>query len=175
MKIRVLASSPLCNISIPVFSFCICRACSLSVYVCVNVGVCVCVCVRPCVVCLPSCWTNASEIILPWSPSLSGQSDEELVIFNTAGGCWSIREAKLCVCECRSPSHISLCFPPLCIPFHSGIIPSGSVETGEICSADNARRRNVQTNWTGPIMDRYKATEEAVQTQLGSRIDRREC
>lgn len=83
------------------FSFCICHACSSFI--------CVCMCV-----CLPSCWTNASEIILPQSPRLSGQSDEELVIFNTAGGCWSIREAKLRVSECRSDL-TSPCVCLLCV------------------------------------------------------------
>lgn len=81
---------PLCNTCMP-GSFCICPACSFFICQCVCVYVCVCIYIyifimRECVFCLSGCWTNSREIILSQSPSLSGQSDEELVIFNTAGG-----------------------------------------------------------------------------------------
>ncbi len=119
---RLPPLSPSCHVCMLMFSFCIYPSCSFFISWCVYACVCF---------CLPGCWTNSREIILPQSPSLSGQSDEELVIFNTGegGGRSSIREAKLPVCECRSPSYFSLCFPPLSILFHSGIIPKGSDET----------------------------------------------
>lgn len=135
------------------------------------IGCCVRVCVSLCVFCLPGCWTNSREIILPQSPSLSGQSDEELVIFNTAGGgCSSITEAKLPVGECRSPSCSSLGFLPLCICFRCGIPATGSGGAGGFARQTICSWKNVEINWTGPIMDGYKATEEAMQTQLGLRV-----
>ncbi len=74
---RLPPLSPSCHVCMLMFSFCIYPACSFFISWCVYVCVCF---------CLPGCWTNSREIILPQSPSLSGQSDEELVIFNTGEG-----------------------------------------------------------------------------------------
>lgn len=138
---------------------------------CVFLPVSVCVCVfSVCLsLCLSVCWANSGEIILPQSPCLSGQSDEGLVIFNTAGGgCSSIREAKLPVCECTSPSHFSLRFPSSGYSFLSvGLFQMARRRQMELFSRQCAHWRNVEINWTGPVMARYKVAEETMQTQLG--------
>lgn len=89
----------------------------LSVGACMCGCVCVCVCIYVCVFCLPGCWTNSREIILPQSPSLSGQSDEELVIFNTAGGVVQVSERPNSLSVSAETHLTSPSVSPLCVFF----------------------------------------------------------
>lgn len=103
----------------------LCLWCLHFLYLFMCTYVCLCVCVYVCVVCLPGCWTNSREIILPQSLGLSGQSDEEQVIFNTAGGLLKYQRSQTPCLWAQEP----ISFLPLCILFHSGIIPNGLVQT----------------------------------------------
>lgn len=138
-----------------------------------------------CAFCLSVCCANSREIILPQSPCLSGQSDEGLVIFNTAGGGGGGG-----VVQVSETLNLN---PPLSasVQAHLTLTPSVSLLwvfflSRWDCSkwlggdrwsspADNAHRRNVKINWTGSVMARYKVAEEAMQTQLGLRVDWWEC
>lgn len=166
MKISVSALSPSCISAHQCFLFV-----SALLALPLSVGVCTCVSVF----CLPGCWTNSREIILPQSPSLSGQSDEELVIFNTAGGLFKYQRGQTPCLRVQKPISLLPLFPPSVYSFSQWDHSKWLGRDRGICSADSAHRRHVEINWTGPIMDRYKATEETMQTQLGLRIDQREC
>lgn len=114
---------------------------SMSVMLALPLSVGVFVCIHVCVACLSGCWTNSREIILPQSLSLSGQSDEEQVIFNTAGGLLKYQRSQTPCLRVQEPISLLPLFPSSVYSFshwdHSKWLGSDR----EICSADNALKK----------------------------------